>query len=108
MAATLTFVAEHPSPSMVKDVIYTLTGTTWYVANGYTVDFSARVGTIYEVRVTQLSHTTTDVGKYVGDYDVTAGKIVLRDLTHSGAQVTTSTDLSATTFRVVVKGKEST
>jgi len=107
MAATFTFVAENPSPSMVKDVIYTMTGDTEYPANGYAADFSARVGTIYEVRVTALSHTTTETGQYVGDYDVTAGKIVLRDVTNSAAQVTTSTDLSATTFRVVVKGKES-
>lgn len=104
MAVTRTLIREGASPSGSKRVVYTIAGDSNYPDNGWAVTFPD-VSTIDYVEISE-GGTTTTTGQFKADYDRAAGKIVVRDLTNSGAQPTTNHDLSNITWRAVVIGLE--
>jgi hypothetical protein len=105
MTATLAKVRQGAHSTGLTQVVYTLTCDTQYPANGYAVSFIADLTTIDSVVVAETGGTTTTAGQQHAAYDRAAKKIVIRDLANSGAQITTSTDLSNIVLRLNVLGE---
>lgn len=93
----------------IKKAVVTVTGSASYDTGGSTLDLSSIFTLVYGVNVIAISPHAS--GKYNdrfipgASYAPSTGKIKLYDTTTDpGAEVSSTTDLSATTFTIEVTG----